>query len=59
VDMTNRISRPAATTPKERTRNKKYLNLNTYTYHALGDYAKTIAYLGTTDSYSTQSVSVS
>jgi hypothetical protein len=39
------------------TRKQKHLSLNTYTYHALGDYVKTISHLGTTDSYSTQSVS--
>jgi hypothetical protein len=39
-------------------RKPKYLNLNTYTYHALGDYAKTIQHFGTTDSYSTQPVSL-
>jgi hypothetical protein len=41
------------------TRKQKHLSLDTYTFHALGDYVKTIGYLGTTDSYSTQSVSFS
>jgi hypothetical protein len=36
---------------------KKKLNLSTYKVHALGDYARTIRALGTTDSYSTQTVS--
>jgi hypothetical protein len=40
-------------------RKQKHLSLDTYTFHALGDYVKTIGYLGTTDSYSTQSVSFS
>ncbi|KAH7921017.1 hypothetical protein BV22DRAFT_1107414 [Leucogyrophana mollusca] len=33
---------------------RKKLNLNTYKYHALGDYPNTIRRMGTTDSYSTQ-----
>jgi len=36
---------------------KKKLNLNTYKFHALGDYVATICLFGTTDSYSTQLVS--
>jgi hypothetical protein len=36
----------------------KLLNLQTYKYHALGDYPNTIQHMGTTDSYSTQPVSV-
>ena len=40
-------------------RQPKQLNLNTYKYHALGDYAHTIRQFGTTDSYSTQPVSSS
>lgn len=35
---------------------KKYLNLFTYKFHALGDYVRTIRMFGTTDSYSTQIV---
>jgi len=35
---------------------KKALNLNTYNFHALGDYVATIRLFGTTDSYSTQVV---
>jgi hypothetical protein len=38
-------------------RKPKILNLKTYKYHALGDYASTIWQFGTTDSYSTQPVS--
>jgi hypothetical protein len=37
----------------------KTLNLQTYKWHALGDYASTIRRYGTTDSYSTQTVSFS
>ena len=36
---------------------KLNLNLNTYKFHALGDYVSTICLFGTTDSYSTQVVS--
>lgn len=35
----------------------KTLNLRTYKLHALGDYTATIRLYGTTDSYSTQTVS--
>jgi hypothetical protein len=37
---------------------RKTLNLQTYKYHALGDYPNTIRRMGTTDNYSTQPVSV-
>jgi hypothetical protein len=37
---------------------KKTLNLQTYKYHSLNDYARTIRQLGTTDSYSTTTVSI-
>ena len=36
----------------------KKLNLHTYKYHALGDYPNTIRLMGTTDNYSTQTVSL-
>jgi len=39
------------------TRKAKTLNLQTYKLHALGDYVEQIQTYGTTDSYSTQSVS--
>jgi len=45
-------SGPASTTIKS-----KMLNLSTYKLHALGDYVNTIRHFGTTDSYSTQTVS--
>jgi hypothetical protein len=35
----------------------KKFNLSTYKWHALGDYANTIHRYGTTDNYSTQTVS--
>lgn len=34
----------------------KQFNLNTYKFHAMGDYVKTIRFFGTTDSFSTQIV---
>lgn len=37
-------------------RQPKQFNLNTYKFHALGDYCNTIRRFGTTDSYSTQPV---
>jgi hypothetical protein len=37
-------------------RQPKQFNLNTYKYHALGDYCNIIRRFGTTDSYSTQPV---
>lgn len=36
---------------------KKQFNLQTYKFHALGDYAATIGRYGTTDSFSTERVS--
>jgi len=36
----------------------KTFNINTYKFHALGDYVGTIRMFGTTDSYTTQIVSV-
>jgi hypothetical protein len=39
-------------------RQPKQFNLNTYKFHALGDYCNTIRRFGTTDSYSTQAVSL-
>ena len=37
-------------------RRQKTFNLNTYKFHALGDYAATIQQFGTTDSYTTEMV---
>lgn len=42
-----------------RSSKKKELNLNTYKFHALADYASTIRLFGTTDSYPTLIVSSS
>jgi Sec-independent protein translocase protein TatA len=38
------------------TRKRCELNLNTFKFHALGDYVSTISQYGTTDSFSTQTV---
>ena len=43
---------------KVSSRKPKQLNLKTYKYHSLGDYVETIRRFGTTDSYSTQPVSI-
>jgi hypothetical protein len=43
---------------KASSRKPKQLNLKTYKYHSLGDYVETIRRFGTTDSYSTQPVSI-
>ncbi len=42
--------------PKETGKKPKALNLNTYKYHAMGDYVPFIRHFGPTDSYSTQLV---
>jgi hypothetical protein len=34
----------------------KKFNLGTYKFHAMGDYARTIKFFGTTDSFTTQMV---
>jgi hypothetical protein len=43
---------------KQRGSSKKTLNLQTYKFHALGDYVQSIRLFGTVDSYSTQLVCV-
>jgi hypothetical protein len=43
---------------RDATRQPKGFNLNTYKFHALGDYTAAIRQFGTTDSYSTEIVSV-
>jgi hypothetical protein len=58
ANVTNSSSGQASEAPNNNTRKPKLLNLDTYTYHALGDYLKTIRAFGTTDSYSTQPVSI-
>jgi hypothetical protein len=37
---------------------KKMFNLNTYKFHAMADYVSTIKLFGTTDSFTTQMVSI-
>jgi hypothetical protein len=48
--------RHTSTASHDNTRRAKSLNLNTYKFHALGDYTSTIRRFGTTDSYSTEPV---
>jgi hypothetical protein len=36
----------------------KKFNLNTYKFHAMGDYTRTIKFFGTTDSFTTQIVNI-
>jgi hypothetical protein len=48
----------AADGPRTNARRLKHFNLNTYKAHALGDYTATIRRYGTTDSYSTEPVSI-
>jgi hypothetical protein len=49
-------SNPLATEPDESPKEKKF-SLQTYKFHALGDYVDAIRRYGTTDSYSTEPVS--
>lgn len=50
-----KTSNKASSQPKPTNHNKNF-SLSTYKLHALGDYVSTIAWFGTTDSYSTQPV---
>jgi hypothetical protein len=56
---TSKESTASSATPgsQSKQRKKKRLNLSTYKAHSLGDYVRTIRIFGTTDSYSTQTVS--
>ena len=55
---TSKESTGSSTTPGSQSKQKKKrLNLSTYKAHLLGDYMRTICMFGTTDSYSTQTVS--
>jgi hypothetical protein len=47
---------PPGTSRCDGGRRQKTFNLNTYKFHALGDYAATIRQFGTTDSYTTEMV---
>lgn len=53
-----RTSKKAEPTSEKKGGLKKEFSLQTYKFHALGDYVKTIREYGTTDSYSSQAVSV-
>ena len=60
LDKFNTVELPRETSTRKgglHSSKKKMLNLNTYKFHALGDYVATIRLFGTTDSYSTQIVS--
>ena len=54
------VPKPSTTSSltKSTTRRKQTFNLNTVKAHFLGDYSRTICLFGTTDSYSTQTVSI-
>lgn len=56
-DKFNTVELPREAGTRKGGATKKVLNLNTYKFHALGDYVATIRLFGTTDSYSTQLVS--
>jgi len=58
VARQRRQEKTAVQKASESSRKPKQLNLKTYKYHSLGDYVETIRRFGTTDSYSTQSVSI-
>jgi hypothetical protein len=51
-----RNAREKGTKAPNQSRKAKSLNLHTYKFHALGDYARTIRMFGTTDSFSSQLV---
>jgi hypothetical protein len=46
----------AGASEKQKGRLRKTLNLNTYKFHALGDYTRMIRRYGMTDSYTTEVV---
>lgn len=56
-DEFDTVDLPRETGARKGGARSKKLNLNTYKFHALGDYVATIRLFGTTDSYSTQLVS--
>jgi hypothetical protein len=49
-------SAPGASNKTPKGRRRKFLNLLTYKFHAIGDYVPTICLFGPTDVYSTQLV---
>ena len=58
-DAKGSVGKTKTTKSKWKASLKVRLNLSTYKLHALGDYADTICWRGTTDSYGTQMVRVS
>lgn len=57
-NLLNLKSTPSGNALRDAAQRPKVLNLNTYKWHALGDYTSAIRQFGTTDSYSTEIVSV-
>lgn len=53
ANLSGHRRKPARSGPLSKT-----FNINTYKFHALGDYEKMIRQFGTTDSYTTEVVSV-
>lgn len=53
-----RRQKSGATTVRTKDSTRKKFNLETYKVHSIGDYATMIRRFGTTDSYSTQIVSI-
>jgi hypothetical protein len=51
-------SQTNASTPESSRLRTKIFNLNTYKFHAMADYVSMIRLFGTTDSYTTQMVSI-
>ena len=51
-------SMTTAAAPVVKGPNRRYFNLSTYKLHVLGDYPNQIRHFGTTDSFSTQLVSL-
>lgn len=52
----NTVGLPKESRKSASSRKKRPLNLNTYKFHSLGDYVRTIRLFGSTDNYSTLTV---
>jgi hypothetical protein len=57
TDATSKAGAPNGSEKSDKSKPKK-LNLDTYKNHSLGDYADTIRQIGTSDSFSTESVGI-
>lgn len=53
----NTVALPKESSKSSSGQKRRSLNLNTYKFHSLGDYVRTIKLFGCTDSFSTQLVS--